>query len=709
MEQIIYKAFEYQAQHIGLNVAIVPDVNFNDFRQMTESDPIYVEITSTNNDIKAYGYAWHEVNDKFQEEDSAVRFIGLEKPLMDTCLISPGDIVEVRPLKQHEIKNAINLELQVLGEEAAKIQTEEDLQAVKNRILAGEVILSKESRFLVPLQIAGVTHNILFHVVQAEPGDAPIRCNDKTTIEFRGIHVKTNISTVNFKYIGGLKKQISLLQEVIQLPLEHPDVFAKLGINPPRGILLYGPPGNGKTMLARAFASSIKANFFTINGPELMSRFVGQGEQKLREVFEKAQNNAPSIIFFDEIDSFAGTRDAFTADFEVRMVGQLLSLMDGLTDRGNVIIIAATNRPNSIDTALRRPGRFDREIEVSLPDEWDRLDILLKYVRNIDLDSDVDIQSWAKKTSGYVGADLAALVREAAIRCLRRVFQLSPDGRYVKKADVHITNEDFVEAFKELQPTNLRDLPSQVESVSWHEIIGANNIKDRLINLIETPLKNPKILKEVGLKPPTGIILVGSSQSDNKSLILALADKLSIQCIYVRALDFIKQNQSNSGQKLPEMFRKARLSSPSIILIDKIDLAFSTQLRETSESFLFSEDLVDEIKRNRLYENVFVIATALNIESLPATLLEASVFGHILHIPLPSVKDSEAFIQAKLNNYFPSNVDYHDLAKAVEGLSSGEVIYVCEEFLRMYLSNDGVTAIDFKKAAQIVKEGKVTI
>ncbi|BAY84695.1 AAA ATPase [Calothrix parasitica NIES-267] len=423
------------------------------------------------------------------------------------------DNVEIRPLTLEEIKDATSLELQVVGEGSEKIQTQEDVKSIENRILAEEVILSQESRFVVPLKISEVTHKICFCVVQAEPANTPVKCNDKTVIKFTGISVKQKISTVELSNIGGLSKQKKLLQEMIQLPLEHPEVFVKLGISPPRDVLLYGPPGNGKTMLARSFAQSINAQFITINGPELMSRFVGQGEQRLRAIFEEAKNKAPSIIFFDEIDSFAGRRDAFNAEFEVRMVGQLLSLMDGLSDRGNIIIIAATNRPNSIDPALRRPGRFDREIEVSLPDESDRLEILSIYVRDIDLDSDVDIQSWAKKTSGYVGADLAALVREAAIRCSRRIFELSPEGNYLEIPDIRITDEDFTGAFKELQPTNLRDLASQAEQISWNQILGYDNIKDRLINLVEIPLENPEKLKKIGLQPPTGIILVGSPQS----------------------------------------------------------------------------------------------------------------------------------------------------------------------------------------------------
>jgi transitional endoplasmic reticulum ATPase len=703
------QVFVREQRHIGLNIAIVPEALLNEFQQIAQSEPVYLEITPATRGSVGYGYAWHEGNANFDDCEGALWVIGLEQTLMDTCLVDPGDIVEVRPLKPQEIKNAINIELQPIGESASKIQTEEDLQTIKNRILGGEVILGQESRFTVPLLVAGISNQIAFCVLSTQPENCPVRCNDKTTVEFKGVSTKAKKSAVSFADVGGLKKQISSLREMIQLPLEYPEVFAKLGINPPRGILLYGPPGNGKTLLVRATASEINAHFYAINGPELTSKFVGEGERKLREVFEKARVNAPSIIFFDEIDSFAGKRDFFTAEYDVKMVGQLLSLMDGLADRGNVIVIAATNRPNSIDPALRRPGRFDREIEVGLPNESDRLEILEKYVIKMDVATDINLESWAKKTSGYVGADLAALARESAIRCLRRAFELSPEGKYIKRGDVCITNEDFYEAFKELQPTTLRDLPIQGKSLSWEELLGVNSIKERLLELVETSLLNPVKLKETGLTPPSGILLVGSQQSGKKSLAIALANKLGIQCISVKALEAREGDVRKLGPNLAEIFRKARLSSPSLILIDKIDLAFSPQLKTTSESFLFAEELADEIRRNRLYEGVFAIATVRNIENLPPTLLDPSVFGHILHIPLPSLNDCEAIIRAKIADYFESEVNYQDLAKAVEGLNVGEIVYACQESLRMSLKSGNLNAIIFQNAAQIVKDTKTSV
>ncbi|MDJ1170068.1 AAA family ATPase [Roseofilum sp. BLCC_M154] len=703
------KVFEYQPKHSGLNIALLPQSLLDKLRQLCDTDPVFVEITSVPNGTIAYGYAWYEENEHLENPSTDQCAIGLEPTLMDTCLVSPGDVVQLRALRTDEIQNAVSLEVQLLGENKDKIQTEEDLECVKNRILGGDVILAKDSRFIVPTRIAQVTHQLLFRVLEVEPSDIPVRCYDKTIIQFRDISIKAKKSTVSFADVGGLKKQIGLLREVIQLPMEYPEVFVKLGISPPRGILLYGPPGNGKTLLARSLANEIKASFHTINGPELMSKFAGEGERKLRQVFEKARQNAPSIIFFDEIDSFAGKRDSFTAEFEVRLVGQLLSMMDGLADRGNVVIIAATNRPNSIDPALRRPGRFDREIEVSLPSESDRLEILQKYVRGMDLNPDINLQSWAKKTSGYVGADLAALAREAAIRCLRRVFELAPTGNYAQIGEVCITNQDFSEAFKELQPTTLRGLPSQSDPKSWDELLGLTSIKNRLLTLIEPPINTPEQLKEIGLTPPTGVLLAGSPQSGKKSLALALAAKLNIQCISVKGLDFIHPDPNNSLPTLGEIFRKARLSAPAIILLDKIDLVFSTQFRETRESFLFAEDLVDEIRRNRLYENVFVIATARTVEGLPQILLDPSVFGHVLYIPIPSQEDYEVIIRSKLGNSFRSDIEYKDLVKAVKGLNSGEVIYVCEECLRMSLRNGTASLDDFKKAAQIVTESKTKI
>ncbi len=705
------KVFAHSQRHTGLNVVLVPETLLKQFYEMSQSEPIYVEIVSTSNAV-AYGYAWHEHSEHLVHQDGETWVIGLDNSLMDSCLLSEGDVVEVRSVLSNEILPASTLVVKPLRDASSKIQTEADLQFIKNRIIAGENLLRKDIRFVVPIAIAEQTHELVFQVVDGEPRNVPLRCSEKTIIEFNNINLESSASktSVGFDEVGGLKRQIALLREVIQLPMEHPDVFTSLGISPPKGIILYGPPGNGKTMLARAFANVIKAKFFTINGPELISELAGQGERKLRGVFEKARQNAPSIIFFDEIDSFAGKRDSFASEYEVRMVGQLLSLMDGLSERGNVTIIAATNRLNSIDPALRRPGRFDREIEVTLPSEEERLDILEKYARKINFDSDVDLRVWANKTSGYVGADLAALIREASIRCLRRIFKLSPEGKYERNGDIIVINEDFYQAFKELQPTTFRDLPSVVESKQWHELIGMDKVKDRLINLIEQPLKNLSKLKEINLSPPAGMLLVGKPQSGKKSLVLALAKKLEIQCISARCLDFVIQDRHKSKQSISEIFRKARLASPSIILIERIDLMFSAQIKETRESFIFLEELSSEIRINRLYENVFVVATAHSIENISLNLVEPSVFGHIIHIPLPSMKEREMIVKTKIIDSLlkeETELDYQEVAKITEGLTVGEIFYICEECLRKLLSHGKLSLDDFYESISALNDGKM--
>jgi len=707
------KVFEHNSKHMGLNIAIIPKKLLEQFRAIVDSDPVYIEIRSANvstGGVIAYGYAWHEDIDQFANEGDLV--IGLDRALLDTCLVGEGDNVQISPLLPSEILPASSLVIKPIAEAASKIQTASDLQFIKNRISAGENVLRKDSRFLVPIAIAEQTYGLRFQVVDAEPRNAPLKCDQNTILEFQNISLRESNSddATGFENIGGLNRQIDLLREVIQLPMEHPDVFADLGISPPRGIILYGPPGNGKTMLARALATAIKANFFTINGPELVSELAGQGERKLRGVFEKASQNAPSIIFFDEIDSFTGKRDSFASEFEVRMVGQLLSLMDGLSDRGNVTIIAATNRLNSIDPALRRPGRFDREIEVTLPSEDERLDILQKYVRKMAIDANVDLKVWAKKTSGYVGADLAALAREASIRCLRRVFRLSDAGSYEKCGDIVITTADFQNAFQELQPTTFRDLPSVVEFKHWDALIGMEKIKSRLLNLVEQPLKKLSTLREINLLPPSGILLVGEPQSGKKSLALALAERLGIQCISARSLDFIAHSGNKLKQSLSEVFRKARLSSPSIILIERVDLMFSSQLKGERESFIFLEELSREIRVNRLYDNIFVFATAHSIEDIPSTLTESSVFGHILHVSLPPSEERQMIVQQKIPQHLlrdPTQLIYHEVAEATEGLTFGEIICVCDECLRIFLSNGKLDVADFQDSINLLRESKV--
>lgn len=704
----------YESNHTGSNMVIIPKSIYETY-QTNEGEPVFVQIyPSQDNQSLAYGRAWYDETNQFQNNgNQEIYNIGLEQSLIDTCLLELNEIVEIEPIKSDEIQDAISLEVELLGDSHAKIQTEKDFKYLKNRILGGEVILTEETRFIIPIKIAGKSEKILCRVLKTEPENVPVKCNEKTSILIRGLSIKTESSSVNFSLVGGLKKPISLLREMVQLPMEHPQVFIDMGIEPPKGVLLYGPPGNGKTLLARAIAQEINAQFYVINGPEITSKFVGEGERKLRDIFEKSRLNAPAIIFMDEIDSIAGKRDGFSAEFEIKLVAQLLSLMDGLDNRGNVVIIAATNRPHAIDPALRRPGRFDREIEVTLPTEEERFEILQVHTRTVNLDPKINLQDWANKTTGYTGADLSSLTKEAVMRCFRRIFELSSEGHFTQIGEPAITNEDFLEAFKELQPTNLRDLPAQEETLTWEQIIGATSIKEQLTSLIETPLKDPKQLKAMGLRNPPGLLLVGGSRSGKKSLIFALAKKLNLQCIVIRALDLINQNPHNrEKQTLAELFRKARISSPSILLIDKIDSVFSEQLQYNMESFLLAENLVDEIRRNRLYDNVFVVATARTTEELPPILLEISVFSHVLQMPIPSLDECELIIRSKLGNHFSNETEIQELAKSVQGLNTGEVIYVCEESLRMSirasLEFQNTMATGFKQVAQFTKESKST-
>jgi transitional endoplasmic reticulum ATPase len=672
----------YESRHAGDHAVLVSKPDYDKLCSEGKFPQPHVEITSAVSEAKAYPRLWW-----YDESQNVQKKLAcLEKPLMDTCLLSEGDVVEIRRLEPEKVQTATSVELEFLGDSHTKIQTQSDLQRVRTRILGGENILAEENRFVIPFKASGIVYRLLFRVLKTEPSDCPIRCDENTTVVFKGLSLKEEKESLKFSAIGGLKKQISWIQEMVQLPMEYPEVFLKWGITPPRGVLVYGPPGNGKTLLARTFAQQTKAHFYTINGPELISKFAGEGEQRLRAFFEKASTNAPSIIFIDEIDSFAGKRDSFASEFEVKMVAQLLALMDGLDDRGNVIVIAATNRQNALDPALRRPGRFDREIEIGLPSEEDRLEILNVHVRSMALATDVDLHSWAKKTSGYTGADLAGLAREAAICCFRRIFKLV-DNRYIQTQDALVKDDDFSKAFQELQPTNLRELPLQGEPISWDKIIGLTEIKGELENLVQSTLTNLKQLKTVGLTAPSGILLVGPSNSGKKTLITSLAKKLGIQCLPVRSLDFVNHSPRQQGQTLAEIFRKARLASPSILLLEKLDSAFSTQLRYGSDSFLFLEDLVDEIRRNRLFDNVFVMGTARTIEDLPPVLLDSSVFGNVLRLPMLSVGDCEAIIHDKLGKYLDSRLDYQELAQlaAAENFDYGQVIHLCENCLRRFV------------------------
>ncbi len=388
-----------------------------------------------------------------------------------------------------------------------------------------------------------LNQSIPFVVIQTKPADVVIVTQDTNIILLEKPVEQSRIPRVTYEDIGGMKDVIQKVRELIELPLKHPEIFKRLGIEPPKGVLLYGPPGVGKTLLAKAIANETNAYFIAINGPEIMSKYYGESEQRLREIFEEAKKNAPSIIFIDEIDAIAPKRDEVVGEVERRVVAQLLALMDGLESRGDVIVIAATNRPNAVDPALRRPGRFDREIEIPLPDKQGRLEILQIHTRNMPLADDVDLNRIAEMTRGYTGADLAALVREAAMHALRRylpMIDLSEESIPPEVLEsMEIRMEDFMVAMREIVPSGLREIYIEVPEVHWDDVGGLDDVKQQLREAVEWPLRNPEVFKRLGITPPKGILLFGPPGTGKTLLAKAAATESGANFIAVRGPEIL--------------------------------------------------------------------------------------------------------------------------------------------------------------------------
>jgi len=450
------------------------------------------------------------------------------------------------------------------------------------RIVGGEEYLSQllEGRVLsrgdyVPLNIMGRKVDLV--VTHTSPSAEAVIVTENTEVVV-GDQVKEPVRAIpriSYEDIGGMRPVITKVREMIELPLRHPELFEKLGVEAPKGVLLHGPPGTGKTLLARAVASETNANFISISGPEIMSKYYGESEEHLREIFKQAQENAPSIIFIDELDSIAPKREEVTGEVEKRVVSQLLALMDGIRSRGKVVVIGATNRPNALDPALRRPGRFDREIEIGVPDRDGRLEVLQIHTRGMPLAEDVDLKKLADVTHGFVGADLESLAKEAAIRALRRI--LPEINMEAENIPVDVLNKiivkmpDFQDALKEIDPSAMREVLVEIPDVTWDQIGGLEGVKEELREAVEWPLKYPEIFAQLNANPPKGLLLYGPPGTGKTLLAKAVAHESESNFISVKGPELLNKFVGESEKAVREVFRKARQAAPCIIFFDEID------------------------------------------------------------------------------------------------------------------------------------------
>ena len=526
-------------------------------------------------------------------------------------------------------------------------------------------------------------------IVSTQP-EGIVKITSNTQIELRkeAVDLETmgRVPTITYEDIGGLGATTEKIREMVELPLRHPELFVRLGTDPPKGVLLYGPPGTGKTLLAKAVANESGANFYTIAGPEIMSKWYGQSEENLRKIFEEAEKSAPSIIFIDEIDAIAPKREEVTGEVEKRTVSQLLSLMDGMKARGKVIVIAATNRPNSLDSALRRPGRFDREIELGVPDAKGRKEILQIHTRNMPLESDVELDSLANKTYGFVGADLEALTKEAAMSALKRNL---PQITWRKEDEISqdilkklkVSKKDFENALKMVEPSAMREIMIEIPNVKWNDIGGLENVKQSLKEIIEWPLKNPEAFSKIGVKPPRGILLYGPPGTGKTLLAKAVANENGVNFISVRGPEVLSKWVGESEKHIREIFKRAKQVAPSIIFFDEIDalvprrgLEVGTRVTENVVSQILTQmSGVEEM------HNVVIIGATNRPDILDPALLRPGRFDRQVLVPAPDIKARLEVFRIHTKSMPLKGVDIENLARRTEGYSGADIEALCRE------------------------------
>lgn len=635
---------------------------------------------------------------------------------MDTLNASTGDVIEIKgkrrtvakclPLYPSDEGKGI-IRIDGLGRNNAGIAIGDTITVRKIKAVAAEKVVVApqvaippiDERYLadalesVPLikgdnvMVPYFGGRLTFQVISVTPTVDAVLITQKTVFHIaeKGEELR-GVPQVTYEDIGGLTDEIKKVREMIELPLRHPEIFEKLGIEAPKGVLLYGPPGTGKTLLAKAVANESNAHFISISGPEIMSKFYGESEARLREIFKEAREKAPSIIFVDEIDSIAPKREEVTGEVERRVVSQMLSLMDGLEARGKVIVISATNRPNAIDPALRRPGRFDREIEIKVPDKKGRKDILAIHSRNMPLDDGVNIDKISAISHGYVGADLEYLCKEAAMKCLRRllpILNLEEEKIPPETLDKLVVNhEDFTKALIEVTPSGMREVFIENPDVKWEEVGGLDDVKRELQEAVEWPMKYPALYDKLGHRMPRGILLHGPSGTGKTLLAKAVATQSEANFVSVRGPELLSKWVGESERGIREIFKRARQSSPCVVFFDEIDSIAPVRGAggETAVTERVVSQLLTELDGMENMHGVVVLAATNRADMIDPALLRPGRFDKIIQIPLPDKESRKSILRINAEKIPIANdpdapatmVDFGKLAEMTDGLSGAD-------------------------------------
>ena len=599
--------------------------------------------------------------------DEGRKILRVDGLIRNNSGVSIGDTLTIRKITAQPAEKVI----------VAPLET---IPPIDERYLADaleSVPLTKGDNIMIPYFGGRLT----FQVLGISPMTDAVIITQRTvfSISEKGDSIR-GVPQVTYEDIGGLKDEILKVREMIELPLRHPEIFEKLGVEAPKGVLLYGPPGTGKTLLAKAVANESNAHFISISGPEIMSKFYGESEARLRDIFKEGKEKAPTIIFIDEIDSIAPKREEVTGEVERRVVSQLLSLMDGLEGRGKVIVIAATNRQNAIDPALRRPGRFDREIEIKVPDRKGRLEVLQIHTRNMPLTEDVDIEKLASTTHGYVGADIEGLCKEAAMKTLRRILpKLNLEEEKLQPevlADLEVTMVDFEKAFTDVTPSAMREVYLETPDVSWSDIGNLDKIKKELQEAIEWPLKFDTLNQKIGYKMPKGILLHGPSGTGKTLLAKAVAKESEANFISVRGPEVLSKWVGESERGVREIFRRARQASPCIIFFDEIDALVPA--RGGGGDSMVTERIVSQLLTEldgiQALKGVIVMAATNRLDIVDPSIIRPGRIDKLLYIPLPDKKAREEILSIHTKDIpLSSEVKLEKIAELSDGFSGADL------------------------------------
>ena len=690
MSEIILKVDEIPQQHVGRGRAIIdPKIieeqkwNTGQILELTYNKKTHVKLWPGN--PEEYGTGIIKIDGMTRQNIGAgigdkISLKSVEAANAEQIVLSPTEKISAEGLQEYMTYNYLN-----------HVFTTGDTLSLNT-------------------QMGG---RVQFIVTSTKPSK-PVIVTEKTIFKLGTMtkSVDASIPRITYDELGGLKNEVQKIREMVELPMRHPELFDKIGVEAPKGVLLYGPPGTGKTLLAKAVAGETNAHFISLSGPEIMGKYYGESEEKIREIFNQAEENSPSIVFIDEIDSIAPKRDEVSGEVEKRIVSQLLTLMDGMKSRGKVVVIAATNRPDSIDPALRRPGRFDREIEIGIPDDEGRFEILSIHTRGMPIDEKVDLKQISKTTHGFVGADLEVLSKEAAMRSLRRILpEIDLDEDKISTEilqKIEITSEDFRDALKEVRPSALREVQVQIPNVSWDDVGGLDELKEELREAVEWPIKHKEAFDYVDVETPKGILLYGPPGTGKTLIAKALAKMTESNFISIKGPELLSKWVGESEKGVREIFRKARQAAPCIIFLDEVDALVPRRGSGGSESHVTESvvsQILTEIDGLEELHNVLIVGATNRLDIVDDALLRPGRFDRIIEVPNPNAKGRQNIFEIHTKKKpLASDVNIAKLVELTDGFSGAEIAAVANRAaiaaLKKYVGGKTQNVKDIKISQQ---------